>query len=118
MRKHAEEERRRAVARVQAGESVAAIAASLGRSRKWVYTWCARAEAGAEAWAEDRSHRPVRFRCPIPPEVVAAVRLVRLELYNAGLLCGAQNIRWRLEELAVSPLPSVRTINRIVEWEG
>ncbi len=118
MRKHPEEERRRAVARVQAGESVASIAASLARSRKWVYTWCARAATGTEAWAQERSHRPVRPRCPTPPEVVAAVRLVRLELYNAGLLYGAQTIRWRLEELAVRPLPSVRTIHRIVEREG
>jgi transposase InsO family protein len=51
-------------------------------------------------------------------EVVAAVRLVRLALYNQGLLCGAQNIRWELEELSVSPLPSVRTINRILAREG
>jgi transposase InsO family protein len=44
--------------------------------------------------------------------------LVRLELYNAGLLCGAQNVRWRLEDLAVRPLPSARTIDRILVREG
>jgi transposase InsO family protein len=49
---------------------------------------------------------------------VEAVRLVRLSLYNHGLLCGAQNIRWELEELNVTPLPSVRTINRIPAREG
>ena len=54
----------------------------------------------------------------MPPDVVGAVHLVRLELYNAGLLCGAQNIRWRLEDLAVTPLPSVRTIGRILAREG
>jgi len=53
-----------------------------------------------------------------PAEVVEAVALVRLSLYNHGLLCGAQNIRWELEELRVAPLPSVRTINRILAREG
>ena len=43
--------------------------------------------------------------------------LVRLEPYNAGLLCGSQNIRWRLEDRAVTPLPSVRTITRILARE-
>ncbi len=45
-------------------------------------------------------------------------QLVRLELYNGGLLYGAQNIRWRLAELAVASLPSVRTIGRILAREG
>ena len=47
-----------------------------------------------------------------------AVTLVRLSLYNQGLLSGAQNIRWELEELSVTPLPLVRTINRILAREG
>ena len=46
MRTHPEDERRRAVARVQAGESITAVSASLGRSRQWVYTWLARATVG------------------------------------------------------------------------
>jgi hypothetical protein len=40
--------------------------------------------------------------------------MVRLDLYNHGLFCGAQAIRWELEDLGVSPLPSLRTINRIL----
>ena len=40
--------------------------------------------------------------------------MVRLSLYNRGLFCGAQAIRWELDELVVRPLPSMRTINRIL----
>ena len=40
---------------------------------------------------------------------------MRLNLYNQDLFCGAQAIRWELEDLAVSPLPSLRTINRILK---
>ncbi len=106
-----------AVRRVRRGESVPSIAASLGRSTRWVYKWLARAAAGDPEWATDRSRRPHGSPQALPPDVVAAVRWVRLELYNAGLLCGAQNIRWRLEELAVTPPPSVRTIGRILARE-
>jgi transposase InsO family protein len=106
--------RQLAVRRVQAGESPAAVAHALRRSRRWVYKWVTRARAGEAAWAASQPRAPHHQAQTTP----AAVRLVRLELYNAGLLCGAQNIQWRLEELAVTPLPAVRTINRILGREG
>jgi len=40
--------------------------------------------------------------------------LTRLSLYNKGLFCGAQAILWELEEYGACPLPSLRTINRIL----
>src|SRR5256885_12987982 len=47
-------------------------------------------------------------------EVVEAVKLARLHLYNQGLFCGAQAVSWELEELGFSPIPSLRTISRII----
>ncbi len=107
-----------AVRRYRRGESVKQIAISLGRSPWWVYKWLARAAQGDPDWVTDRSRRPHTSPQALPPDVCEAVKLVRLELYNAGLLCGAQNVRWRLEELAVTPLPSIRTIGRILAREG
>ncbi len=118
MSTYAEIERQQAVARAQAGESITAIATSLGRSRKWVYGWLARAVSGEATWAEDRSHRAAQQPRATPPAIEEAVRMVRLELYNEGLLCGAQNIRWHLEELGCTPLPAVRTIDRILARHG
>jgi transposase InsO family protein len=46
--------------------------------------------------------------------VEQVVKMIRLSLYNQGLFCGAQAIRWELEDLNVEPLPSLRTINRIL----
>jgi len=112
------DERRLAVARCLAGEDPTTIAASLGRSRRWVYKWLARHVTEDPAWAADRSRRPRTHPLALPARVAAAVESVRLELYNEGLLYGAQNIRWRLEELGLSPLPSVRTINRILARRG
>lgn len=40
--------------------------------------------------------------------------MVRLDLYNKGVFCGAQAIRWELDDLGIRPLPSLRTINRIL----
>jgi hypothetical protein len=43
------------------------------------------------------------------------VRLVRLDLYNHGLTCGAEAVRRQLDEVyELKPLPSVRTIRRIL----
>ena len=48
-----------------------------------------------------------------------AVCLVRLELYNRGLACGARAIRRRLEEIhEIIPSPSARAIERILAAEG
>jgi putative transposase len=114
MKWHPEDERRWAVARVEAGDPVTTVAGALGHSRDWVYVWLARARSGDPAWAQDRSHRPTHLARCTPPEIVEAVTLVRLSLYNHDLPCGAQNIRWELDELSVAPLPSVRTISRIL----
>jgi hypothetical protein len=40
--------------------------------------------------------------------------MVRLNLYNQDLFCGAQAIYWEMEALGVNPLPSIRNINRIL----
>ncbi len=42
------------------------------------------------------------------------VKVTRLSLYNQDLFCGAQSILWELEEQNIKPLPSLRTINRIL----
>lgn len=45
--------------------------------------------------------------------------IVRLELYNRGLACGAEAVQRRLDDIyEVKPLPSVRTIGRILASEG
>lgn len=46
------------------------------------------------------------------------VRLVRLQLYNHGVCCGAQAIQRRMEELTERVIPSTRTIGRILSRHG
>jgi putative transposase len=122
MKKKQEPERDRelAVKSYLKGESITAIAQKLGHGRPWVYKWIERYQANQETnyWQTDQPRRPHRNSRQLPDAVVEAVKLARLHLYNQGLFCGAQAISWELEVMQVSPLPSLRTISRIVSREG
>jgi len=47
-------------------------------------------------------------------EVEEIVKLVRLSLYNKGEFCGPQAILWEMEDMGVVPLPSARTVARLL----
>jgi len=109
-----QQERIWAVQRFLVGEKPESICASLGRSKAWLYKWVERHIANDSSWSESWSRRPLTVSSRIPKEVEEIVKMVRLNLYNRDLFCGAQAIRWELEDLGVKPLPSLRTINRIL----
>lgn len=103
-----------AVQRFNNGESPGSICASIKKSRSWLYKWIARYDEKELSWSESRSRRPKSATHYTQTEVVEIVKLTRLNLYNQDLFCGAQAIHWEMEELGVTPLPSTRTINRIL----
>jgi len=110
-----EKQRILAVRRFLAGERPNAICSSLGRSRSWLYKWLQRHSGLDNAWFNSLSKSPTNVANRTPTEIEEIVKLVRLNLYNQDLFCGAQAIHWELEDLGVSPLPSLRTINRILK---
>lgn len=114
MGKQRESDRRRAVERYQGGESASAICASMGYSRAWLYKWLVRFGAGDPNWYQDQSRRPKRSPRRIHRETEELVITIRRSLEKQGLFHGAQAIRWELEDLQVQPLPSLRTIGRIL----
>ena len=103
-----------AVQRFKNGESPESICTSLGKSKFWLYKWVKRHNEEEASWCDDRSRRPLSTPNRTPAEIEEIVKLVRLNLYNQDLFCGAQAILWELEDLGVKPLPSIRTINRIL----
>lgn len=113
-----EQERVRAVQRFLDGEKPQAICTSLGRSTVWLYKWVKRHAEGGEAWNISKSKQPVNFARRTSAEIEEIVKMVRLNLYNQDLFFGAQAILWELEDLGVRPLPSERTINRILNRNG
>jgi putative transposase len=106
--------RNRAVRRFLAGEKAEAICASLGHSRSWLYKWVSRYDESDDSWCENRPTVLLHATNRTPFEIEEIVKMIRLNLYNQDLFCGAQAILWELEDLGVKPLPSLRTINRIL----
>jgi putative transposase len=109
-----EQQRVFAVQRFKEGESPESICASLGKSRSWLYKWIGRHLENDDTWSESRSRRPLSVSSYTSAEIEEIVKMVRLNLYNQDLFYGAQAIHWEMEELGVKPLPSIRTINRIL----
>ena len=103
-----------AVKRFLNGEKPSSICASLGRSRSWLYKWVNRYFDGDNSWSESHSRCPLSNPTHTPVEIEETVKMARLSLYNRDLFCGAQAIRWEMEDLDINPLPSIRTINRIL----
>jgi hypothetical protein len=103
-----------AVQRFKNGESPESICTSLGKSRFWLYKWIKRYSNDEASWCENRSRCPLVTPNHTPSEIVEIVKMVRLNLYNQDLFCGAQAILWEMEDLGAKPLPSIRTINRIL----
>jgi transposase InsO family protein len=79
-----------------------------------LYKWLHRFLKGSGDWVGEQSRRPHQSPSRSGREIEQIVILTRLSLYNRGLFCGAQAIRWELEDLAVTPRPSLRTINRLL----
>jgi putative transposase len=103
-----------AVQRFKNGERPESICTSFGKSKFWLYKWVNRYNEDDASWCEDRSRRPLVAPNHTPAEIEEIVKMVRLSLYNQDLFCGAQAILWEMEDLGAKPLPSIRTINRIL----
>jgi putative transposase len=118
MKGNEEQVRQWAIERYLKKESPSAIYMSMGLSKSWFYKWLGRYRAGEELWFKERDRRPLQNPNRTSQEITEMIRLIRLELYNKNLFCGAQAILWALEDLNVEPLPSERTIARILSREG
>ena len=107
-----------AVERFKNGESPETICASLGKSRTWLYKWIRRYREHDDSWNQSHSRCPHSIQRRTPSEIEEIVKMIRLNLYNQDLFCGAQAIRWELEDLGIKSLPSIRTINRVLSRNG
>jgi putative transposase len=103
-----------------AGESVESLCYSLKRSERWVHKWWQRyLPSGPEGLYDlTRAHQRVVNRTPPPIErAVLGVRrrlAARATPHTRDSLVGAPTIREELKRLGVTPLPAIRTIDRIL----
>jgi putative transposase len=91
----------------------------LGRSRQWVHKWLGRYNGEGDAGLADRSRAPQRRPTETSADVVAKVLTVRdqLEAHPYANI-GGLAILAVLEQQRYRPLPSLRTIERILTRAG
>jgi len=116
--------RQRAISLRLAGQPVKRICAALGRCEAWLHRWWRRyLEAGPEGLYDltRASHHIARH---IPPELERAILTVRRRLQAHASpatrysLIGAPAILAELKALGTRPLPSLRTIERVLQRNG
>ncbi len=54
----------------------------------------------------------------IKSKIEEIIKMIRLNLYNHSLPCGSKEIREKMNEAVVKPLPSERTISRVLAHQG
>ena len=116
-----EELRQEAVRRRLAGESPTEIAATLGRTTRWVRKWAARhAEDGSTSgWHESRSRAPHRSPTRTPDELQDQILGARARLVaNPRAQYGALAIQWELRRIGVIEIPPARTIEHVLARAG
>ena len=110
--------RKTAIKRACSGEDHRSIWTSLGKSRSWFYNWLRRFKEDDDDWFKSIPFGPGTPANRTRAEIEELVQFARSRLYNQDLFCGAQAILWQLEDWNVEPLPSLRTINRILRRHG
>jgi hypothetical protein len=116
--------RQKAIRLKQAGWSVSWICQHLERGRDWFYKWWNRYQLEGSSGLRDRSQAPSGRHSACSPEMRQAILDVRDQLMRRHgpreryRLAGAPTIRHELACLGYKPLPSVRTIERILQRAG
>jgi transposase InsO family protein len=117
-------QRQRAIQLRLAGWAVALICHTLERGRDWFYKWWGRYQAEGAPGLRDRSHAPHARPAGLSDEVRGIILTIRDRLMRRHgpreryRLAGAPTIRHELEGLGVAPLPSLRTIERVLHTAG
>lgn len=114
----------KAIELLRKGVAFVAAARAVGRGQTWLAKWWGRYRREGRAGLRDRPRSPRRIWRRTPPRLVALVLRIRTELVAhrrrrmafAGR--GAETIRWELEQRGVRPLPSLRTIERLLQQHG
>jgi transposase-like protein len=114
MSKHTEHRRHQAIDRYLAEDKVEDICRQLACSKSWLYKWRDRYDAHNPAWAQERSTRPKSHPTQTPERVARAVVFLHLTLRHNGTGDGVAAIMQALTQQGIEPVPSRRTIYRIL----
>jgi putative transposase len=117
-------DRERAIQLRLAGEAVEVICQSLKRSPRWFHKWWRRYLLEGPEGLSDLSHAPRTVIDRIPPELERLIVSVRRRLAAHATpdtryqRIGAPTVLSELKALHLSPLPGLRTIERVLHRHG
>jgi len=113
---HSQEYRRQqAMARYLAGDKIAVICRDLYCAKSWLYKWKARYQADNPTWATSRSTQPQRKPSQTPQPVVERILTLSRTLEQQGKQGKAAAIHQELTQQGIEPIPSRRTMYRIIQ---
>lgn len=114
-------DRQKAVRLRLAGERIEDICRVLKRTERWFHKWWQRYLTSGPEGLYDLTRANHQVVNRTPPHIERAILSVRRRLAARATpdtrytLLGAATIRQELEALGLSPLPSLRTIERVLE---
>ena len=113
---HPQEQRRKqAVVRYLAGEKIEAICRDMICSKSWLYKWKDRYQADDLGWAKGLSTQPRHKPSQTPEPMAQRVVTLRRTLVQSGQRGSAAAIQQGLQQQGIEPIPSLRTIYRILQ---
>ncbi len=113
---HAQEHRRhQAIARYLAGDPIEAICRDLHCAKSWLYKWKARYQADDPGWATRRSTQPRHTPNQTPQPVAQRIVTLHRTLGQSGQRGSAAAIQQALQQQGLAPVPSLRTISRLLQ---
>ena len=113
---HAQEQRRKqAVGRYLAGDKIEAICRDLHCSKSWLSKWKARYQADDPKWAKGWSTQPRHKPSQVPQWIEQRVVELRRTLVQRGQHGSAALYQQELQQQGIQPIPSRRTISRILQ---
>ena len=114
MAQHTEHRRHQALDTYLADDKVEDICRQLVCSKSWRYTWRNRYDAPKATWAQERPQKPTSHPTQTPEHVERAVVSLHLTLLHNGTDGGATAIMQALAQQGIEPVPSRRTMYRII----
>ena len=114
MSQHTEQRRKQAIDKYLAADKVEDICRQLACSKSWLYKWRKRYDANNPAWVQEGSKRPKSHPTQTPEHIEQAVVSLLLTLHHKGTDGGVVALIQALAQQGVEPVPSRRTIYRIL----
>ncbi len=109
-----EQRRQRAIDRYLAGDPIEDICQALACSKSWLYKWRDRYLATDSSWSAELSRSPRTMPTKTSQRITQVVVALRQTLAQQGHDCGATAIQQALAQQGIEPVPSQRTLYRIL----